>query len=122
VLLGRRRRPRLERVEVGLDGADDPPARAVDRQRLVLDHRVQPARGPLGIQARRVAHQDLQRALVGVVRVVGAQRVAPRDPQQRIGLRADQPQHELLRPIAIDPPHALGHDDLLRLLTTGPHS
>jgi len=58
----RRRRPRLERVEVELGGPDDPPPRAVDRQRLVLDHGLGPgyeapqtpsARSTGGVPTRR---------------------------------------------------------------------
>jgi hypothetical protein len=71
-VLGRGRRARLERVEVHVGGADHPPPRAVERERLVLDHGVQPARRALRVQPRGVAHEDLQGPLVGVVGVVGA--------------------------------------------------
>jgi hypothetical protein len=62
---------------------------------------MQPARDALGIQARGVAHEDLQAALVGIVGVVGAHRVAPGDAQQRVGLRPHQLEDQRLPALAI---------------------
>ena len=95
-LVRRRRVDGLERVAVELLGADDPLPRATHGHRLVLDDRVQPAHGASGVQASRVAQEDLEGALVGVARVVGAERVAPCGPQQRVGVLRDGGEDEVL--------------------------
>jgi len=63
---------------------------------VVVGDRVQPSARAVGVQPRRVAHEDLQAALVGVLRVVGAQAVAAGRAQQRIGVRGDEVEDELL--------------------------
>jgi hypothetical protein len=57
---------------------------------------MEPPGGAFGVQAPGVAHEDLQPALVGVLGVVGAQAVAPRRPQQRVGVCGDQLKDEAL--------------------------
>jgi hypothetical protein len=79
-LLGRRQVTCLAPVEIDVVGTHDLQARRAHRHRLVLDHRVEPAGGGLRVERRRAAHEDLHRALVGVLRVVGAQRVLAGEP------------------------------------------
>ena len=86
---------RLGAVEIDLGRADDPPARRADRQRLVLDHRAQPRRSARGIERVGAGQQDLQRALAGVMSVVGTQRVAPRDREHRGRVLGGQLEHQL---------------------------
>jgi len=82
-LVGRGLAHALVRVEVDLLAGHQALARLAHVHRLVLDDGVQPRHHGLAPQARRAPDEDLQRALVGVVRVVEAQRVAPRGAQQR---------------------------------------
>jgi hypothetical protein len=97
LLFRRRQMAGLVGVHVDVLCADDLQARSADRHRLVLDHGPQPCRGRLRAHGRRPAHEDLQRALVGVLRVVGAQRVAARHTQQRVGVLLDRPHDEIDR-------------------------
>jgi hypothetical protein len=94
-LVGREQVARLGAVHVHLGRPDDPPARRAHRHRLVLDHRAQPRRGGRGVHRVGPAQEDLQRPLVGVMSVVGAQRVPPRHRQQGAGVRADDREHQL---------------------------
>jgi hypothetical protein len=96
-LLGRGQVARLLAVEIGLLGADELLALGADRHRLVLADGVDPLVGALGIQRGGAADEDLHRPLVGVVCVVGAQRMAPRGSQQRIGVLRDDAQHQVAR-------------------------
>ena len=82
-------------VEVGLGRADDPQPGRPDGHRLVLDHGPQPRGGARRVEAVGVAEEDLQGALVGVLGVVGAQRVAPRGGQKRGGVLGDGLDHQL---------------------------
>ena len=52
--------------------------------------------GAVGVEARRVAHEDLEAALVGVLGVVGAQAEAAGRAQQRVRVRRDEVEDELL--------------------------
>jgi hypothetical protein len=70
--------------------------------RLVLADGMRPFVRLLGIERRRPAHEDLHRSLVCVLRVVGAQRVAPRGAQQRVGVLRDHAQDELMRARCFD--------------------
>jgi hypothetical protein len=63
---------------------------------VVLDDRVQPAACAVGVEAGGVAHVDLEAAPVGVLGVVGAQAVAAGGAQQRVGMRRDEVEHQLL--------------------------
>ena len=97
------------------------PRESPERRRQAY-HRVQPARSPLGVQTRGVAHEDLEAALVGVVGVVGAHRVAPRDAQQRVRVRAEQLEDERLSALAIHVSRPLGRIDLRRFGAAGRHA
>lgn len=94
LLVGGKRRV-LVRIQVGLDVAHEGLAAGADRQRLVLDDGPQPREHGGGLERLGPPQEDLERALVGVVGVVGAQRVAPRGGQQRWGVLADDGEHEL---------------------------
>jgi len=96
-VLGRGARARLDRIDVDVVGPEHAHARAVDRQRLVLDDRVHPARRAVGVEAVGVLEELLERALIGVVGVVGAQAEAPRDAQHRLGVLGDQVNDERAR-------------------------
>jgi hypothetical protein len=88
----------LEAVELLLVlHADQPRALLAHRQRLVLDDREQPPVRGRRIEAVRAPEEDLERALVGVLRVGRAPRVAARDAQQRLGVLGDRRHHEVLR-------------------------
>ena len=76
------------RVEVDLL-ARDPGSAAADGQRLVLHDDLEPRE--LGRRVERVdaAHVDLERALDGVVGVVGAERVVAGDAQEQVAVAGD---------------------------------
>src|SRR4051794_26261557 len=94
MLVGRRDVRRLVAVEGGLLAADRPAARPPDAHRPVLDDGVRPLRGALGFQAPRVAQEDLHRPLVGVLRIVRTKAVPACDGQQRLGVSADDLEHQ----------------------------
>src|SRR3954447_3645635 len=94
MLVGRRDARRLVAVEVGLLAADRPAARRPDAHRLVLDDGVRPLRCALGLQAPRVTQEDLHCPLVGVLRVVRTKAVPACDGQQRLGVSADDLEHQ----------------------------
>jgi hypothetical protein len=102
LLLGRRRRPGLEGVQVDLLRADGPAARPADGHRLVLDDRMQPRRRALRIEPVRVTQEDLDRALVGVLGVIGADAVPAGETEHGVGMERDRRDDELLRLIAAE--------------------
>jgi len=77
---------RLEAVEVHLVGADELATRAPDRLRFALDDGEQPPVRGLAPQPAPVAQEVLEAALVGVVRVVNAERVRSRDTEELVGV------------------------------------
>src|SRR5215213_11618585 len=84
------------------------PAAPPPSPRFALNHRVQPGDRTIGIDALRVAEEDLQSSLVGVACVVGTQRVPPGGAQQRVRVVGDGGEDEVLgrrlrRPVASCP-------------------
>ncbi len=65
-------------------------AAAPDRERLVLDHGLRPGEELLLGDRRRLGEQDLEPALVGILRVLGRRRVAARGRKQRGAVSPDQ--------------------------------
>jgi hypothetical protein len=80
-------------VEVDLLPRHDLLAGAADGHRLVLDDRPQPRSRRGRLDRVDAPQEDLQRALVGVLGVVGAQGVAAGEPQQGWSVVADDREH-----------------------------
>ena len=86
----------LTQIEIEVVRGHVPLTHLAHQHRLVLDDLMQPAMRALRIQAPRMLEEDLQPALIGVLRVIGVQRMLARSAQQRIGVLAQHRQDELL--------------------------
>ena len=80
---------RLEAVELGLVGPDELAALAAHGQGFVLEDGEQPPVRARRLEPASVADVDLQRALVGLVGVVGAEGVPACHPQEVVGVALD---------------------------------
>jgi hypothetical protein len=116
-LLGRRHVLGRMTVEVDVLVGDDGRPRPPHLHGLVLDHDVDPLVDRPRVEPVRAAEQELHAALVGVVRVIGAEAVAVGGPQQRLRLRRDRAQHHVLHLIVGEPDPSLwlGRRELVHL-------
>ena len=86
---------RVERVAVLLAGgrprrAQQALALSPDTERLALGHRLHPAHEVVALDRRRLGQQDLERALISVLGVVSADRVAAGGPPEDGVVALDQ--------------------------------
>jgi hypothetical protein len=88
-------------VGVDLSRSEHLLARAADRLRLALDDDVQPSGHAVRIEAIGTRHEELQRALVGVLRIIRAERMPSRRAQQGVRMGGHHAQDQPFGRVAI---------------------
>jgi hypothetical protein len=89
----------LVAIEIDLDSADELLALGAHGEAFMTQHRAHPRERLRGRIDAHTSDEDLDGALIGVVRVVGAMREAPREPQQLRRVLLDELQHRVFRAV-----------------------